>query len=218
MLFRSTNVTVRESNLCLQDLRSHSSITTLTNVNRNKSHTREVTEQNICNKKADEDWVSLKELVIAGNVWVDKNKDGYQNDTQEKNDVVVKLYRVTNQDKNEAKKVAETTTKTATDGRNGFYTFERQDRADANGNYYKYYVEFEYDGVFYKATEVYGGDNDGDADGMQNLGGKDGSITWLRGYNGLPLTISMDSSGSLGSGNMLYMTDSNAYEIGRAHV
>lgn len=208
-----TNVTVRESNLCLQDLRSHSSITTLTNVNRNESHTREVTEQNICNKKADEDWVSLKELVIAGNVWVDKNKDGYQNDTQEKNDVVVKLYRVTNQDKNEAQKVAETTTKTATDGRNGFYTFERQDRADANGNYYKYYVEFEYDGVFYKATEVYGGDNDGDADGMQNLGGKDGSITWLRGYNGLPLTISMDSSGSLGSGNMLYMTDSNAYEF-----
>ncbi len=222
-----TNVTIKESNLCLQDLRSHSSITTLTNINRNttsktqgtkeagtatiaeEDKTRIVTKQNICTKIEDEDWVSLKELVIAGNVWVDENKDGYQNDNQDKNDVVVKLYRVTNQDKNEAKLIGNSIkTIKATDGRNGFYTFGRQPRADANGNYYKYYVEFEYDGVKYKATEIYGGDNDGQADGKGNY-----DSNWIRGFDDLPTTVKTDTQGRIGIGKIEYMTDSNAYEF-----
>ena len=193
-LLYTTNIKVKESNLCLQNIGVSSTITKLTNINKNTSNERNVTEQNIASKKADADYVKLKNLVIAGNVWVDGNRNGTKDETDGKNGVTVKLYKV-----DQREPVATTTTNA-----NGFYTFGRQAKADSNNNYYQYYVEFEYDGVKYKATEVYGGDSDGQADGMQNLGGKSGSSTWRQGYSDLP-----DAT----SGKTEYMTDSNAYEF-----
>ncbi len=95
---------------------------------------------------------------------------------------------------------------------NGFYSFGRQWKAkskDENGNYktddyLQYYVEFEYDGAIYKATSVYGGDDDGNADGMQNLEGAIGSGKWRQGYADLP---------GAKSGKTQYLRDSNAYEF-----
>lgn len=78
-----TNVKVSESNMYLGKLISRAEITTLTNINRNNSNTREVKnasyDQNIAvaTNKWDHDYVRLKDLIIAGNVWLDSNKDGY---------------------------------------------------------------------------------------------------------------------------------------------
>lgn len=205
-----TDVTVMESNLCLQNVEISSEITKLTNINRGndnktKDNEREVTKQNIAKQKQDVDYMKLKDLVIAGSIWIDENRDGKQEgEAGQKPDYIqVKLYRVDHAGKVERIQTVSTKTNEATK-QAGFYTFGRQAKADKNGNYYQYYVEFEYDGTIYKATEVYGGDNDGEADGMQNLGGREGSKTWRQGYNNLPNTK---------SGNVDYITDSNAYEF-----
>lgn len=69
------------------------------------------------------------------------------------------------------------------DGRYSFGRVWKSDLKDANKNYtdissfIDYYVEFEYDGVKYKATDVYGGDSDGQANGMGNLIPSDESET-----------------------------------------
>lgn len=215
-----TPVQVTESNMCLKNLRSHSEITTLTNINRNSgsivgdtrnaadNHDRIVTTQNISEKTSDEDYVRLKDLIIAGKVWLDTNKDGQNNDNAPKSDITVKLYKVGNNEPISTMKPKE----------NGSYNFGRQPKAinkDEYGNYtenneyIKYYVEFEYDGVKYKATEVYGGDKDGQSDGMHNLNTKasdesEGGSHWRQGYSDLPGTT---------SGKTEYMTDSNAYEF-----
>lgn len=228
-----TDVKVKESNLCLKDLESHSEITTLSNINRNidtntikpttvteNTNTRLVTTENLAlnqngtDKTKDSDFVKLKEVVIAGTVWIDEDKkegpnktdrNGYQDGKETgEMDVVVELYRITNETTGEAEKV-----KTVKTNENGFYTFDRQPRANSEGKYYQYYVEFEYDGIKYKATEIYGGDADGQADGMQNLGGKAGSATWRQGYEDLPDPDLSEER----RGKTEYMTDSNAYEF-----
>ena len=101
--------------------------------------------------------------------------------------IVVKLYEDVNKDKNDANDVVVRTTVT---DKNGLYTFarinnssstyrtgmdQRIDKArtkDKNGNYpdgsqyIDYYVEFEYDGVLYKSTEIYSGKKNLEEDGL----------------------------------------------------
>jgi len=196
---------VTESNLTLRNLRSYSQITTLTNVNKNSGNERIVTQQNAPVNTADQDYVRLKDAIIAGKVWLDTDKDGYDNNGETgKKDITVKLYRA-----DQTNPVKEVKT-----DENGYYSFGRQWKAKTkNGNqnytsseYIDYYVEFEYDGVAYKATDVYGGDTDGQADGMHNLknGGQETGEKWRQGYAGLPGTTSGDEK---------YLTDSNAYEF-----
>ena len=150
----------------------------------------------------------MKDLIIAGKVWVDFNRDGLMNETASadqrdfygvdsagmKDGIVVNLYRLNSQSSDAATKIR--TTKTDADG---FFTFgrnqafayyqpfnetvqynsgtyyQRIDKAsgkDSNGNYtdgseyYRYYIEYEYDGVMYKSTEFYAG--------MKNLKQNDG--------------------------------------------
>lgn len=210
---------VMESNFYLGNLQITSTLNKLTNINRSDPDQngnrieREVTGQNTSNNIRDFDVLKLKELVIAGTVWSDdSNRNGEREDNEPvRDDVTVKLYRerTTEPDeevvyvlKNE-KGVSQYVVVDEKQPINGLYTFGRQPRAHGN-TYYKYFIEFEYDGVKYKATEVYGGDSDGDADGMHNLGGKVGSNTWRQGYEDLP---------DARTGNVNYMKDSNAYEF-----
>ena len=193
----NTTVEITESNEYLGLLESVSQIVTLTNVNRSSTNDRIVTAQNTETKTSDNDYVRLKDLIIAGSVWLDENRDGYKNETESgKKDVEVKLY------KSNGEKVAEAKT-----NENGFYNFGRQWKSstkDKNNNYtstdyINYYIDFEYDGTVFKSTEVYGGVNDGKADGTGNL-----SNTWRQGYSDLPGKT---------SGKTEYLTDSNAYEF-----
>lgn len=196
-------VKVMESNMSLEKLKTESKLDKVTNVNHKRrialgntstKHDRYVPdESNISTQKKDEDYVKLKDLVIAGNVWIDQNRDGNKDSSEAgKADLTVILYNAN------GTSVARTTTKS-----NGFYTFGRQEKASGS-TYYQYYVEFEYDGTTYKATEIYGGDNDGNADGKQNLASSGGSENWRQGHAGLP---------DVTSGSTRYMTDSNAYEF-----
>lgn len=193
----NTTVEITESNEYLGLLESVSQIVTLTNVNRSSTNDRIVTAQNTETKTSDNDYVRLKDLIIAGSVWLDENRDGYKNETESgKKDVEVKLY------KSNGEKVAEAKT-----NENGFYNFGRQWKSstkDKNNNYtstdyINYYIDFEYDGTVFKSTEVYGGVNDGKADGTGNL-----SNTWRQGYSDLPGKT---------SGKTEYLRDSNAYEF-----
>ncbi len=205
-LLYTTQVIIRESNLYSGLLRSQAEVSKITNINKNTSNERDVTAQNIDTKKSDVDFVRLKDTVIAGTVWLDENQNGLRDSNETgKPGIKVKLYR------DDGVLVAETTTKTEADVQNnggkfgvGFYTFGRRPKYDIRGNVYKYYVEFEYDGLKYKATEIYGGDSDGEADGMHNLGGVAGSSTWRQGYDDLGGNIAGDRN---------YMIDSNAYEF-----
>lgn len=189
------DVKVTESNMSLQTIRSTSISTNLTNVN----HGRKIgwlsnignrvvyppEKNNICKHISDTTAIKLKDLIIAGKVWLDENRDGYNQNEEAKSDVVVKLYR------DNGSLVKEEKTRG-----DGLYTFDRQPKTN------KYYVEFEYDGVMYKATEVYGGVNTGNTNGQGNL---TDPANWRQGYAGLP--------GNNIAGNTDYMIDSNAYEF-----
>lgn len=243
-------VVVTESNMSLEKLYNNAEIVTLSNINAPNTTNansddedarlvktepgvhKEVYDENIADQKETSEYVRMKDLVIAGKVWLDKDRDGQMEDedssllTQEEKDrylssnngpgkegVVVKLYR-TDQ--------AEPVRTTVTDA-NGLYTFsqsnggwctnsfdgsgptynagtdyQRIDKAtgkDNFGNYTSgstfidYYIEYEYDGILYKSTEVYstGKYPVAEDQGMTNLTG-DGNF------------------------NDLYKTDSNAYE------
>lgn len=111
-----------------------------------------------------------------------ENSKIYEEEDRFMKDIVVKLYSITNNGTIKEERVTKT-------DENGLYTFAREqdsntdyrigtnqrvdkaDKKDANGNYaansvYKeYYVEYEYDGVLYKSTEVYSGKKHLDAFG-----------------------------------------------------
>lgn len=190
-------VKVTESNMYLYNLENKAEITTLTNINNTeKDPKRVVTEQNKYPIKKSSEYVKQKDLVIAGKVWLDKNQDGYMTEDETKfKDIVVHLY--------DAK--TDKIVNTVRTNENGLYTFGRVYKAstkydgssvigtiDEEGNKknYKqgtdlnsYYVEFEYDGLMYKSTEIYSND-------------KHISESWLQPTD---------------SGN--YINDSNAYEF-----
>ena len=188
-------VKITESNMYLYNLENKAEITTLTNIN-DVNRNRIVTEQNKYPVKKSSEFVKLKDLVIAGKVWLDQNKDGYMTNEENKfENIIVHLYNAKND------QIVETVRTDAT----GLYTFERVYKAttkvdgsnvegtieeEPNKKNYKqgtelnsYYVEFEYDGLMYKSTEIYSNDSHIDE-------------------NWLPVTD---------SGN--YINDSNAFEF-----
>ena len=109
----------------------------------------------------DKDYVRLKELIIAGDVWLDSNKNGLlQNETKLSNIVVI-LQNVTDG----------TNMRTTTDA-NGHYSFSGFYKGSGftavagKTGYYpttathkEYYVEFNYDGVRYISTTYAGRTN-----------------------------------------------------------
>ena len=69
-------VKVTKTNMYLYSLKNTASFTTLTNINSENS-SRIVTTENITPQKVSSEYVKLKDLVIAGKVWLDTDKDGY---------------------------------------------------------------------------------------------------------------------------------------------
>lgn len=215
-------VKITESNMYLLTLENSAVITTLTNINHNPDIEERIVkdpdnpniDENISPQKESKEYVKLKELIMAGKVFLDADKNGYmetENDKNRFNNITVKLYR--RDGDGTAKQVGEKKTGTNKLGENGFYTFERVDKADdkqhatkvndyyekdgvytANSKLYEYYIEFEYDGVAYKATEVYGGRTE---DVNPNFGDNNITEKWL------PTDPDAEK----------YITDSNAYEF-----
>ena len=196
---------VVQSNMYLYDLDNTAKLMNVVNING-----IDVTDRNISNQIESSEHLRMKDLVIAGKVWVDFNEDGLMNDNVSneldrinysvnedamKKSVLVRLYQV---DADENKTLIRTT---RTD-KDGLYTFARNeslnwyktynntvdysssekyqriDKAnnkDANGKYTsnseynRYFIEFVYDGVVYKSTDIYAGvDNLNKNDGGYN--------------------------------------------------
>lgn len=249
-LFYFSDVEATESNLCIQNLKFKSEIITLSNINRkdednrilNRNDDRIVTTENLAleetndqkdnNKTVYTNYVRLKDLIISGTVWIDENRNGYQDNGEGgKNGVVVRLYGNTNPDEPEEYILIKETKTYRNEQReeDGYYNFGRVNKSwkDSDGNYtnpntlINYYVEFEYYGQMYKATEVYGGINDGETRGAGNLSVGDNATNetisyWRQGYNGLPesqseAVIHQKAFGI--AGRTQYMIDSNAYEF-----
>ena len=200
----TVKVTISKSNMFLYSLKNEASFTTLTNIN-SESESRKVTTENIADQQISSEYVKLKDLVIAGKVWLDTDRDGYINKDDAGNlesdintikvtdnpsididltkeygmqDIIVKLYTKDG--------TLVRTTKTDAQGK---YTFGKDvnlayyepsvykagadgvvesaqripkaDNKDENMNYtedselIEYYIEYEYDGLVYKSTEVY---------------------------------------------------------------
>ena len=255
-------VKVIESNMSLEKLNNDAEIISLTNINAPLSNSSnpsnpnsdeedgrfvqtepgvhtEIYNENVANQQKSSEYVKMKDLVIAGKVWLDLDRNGQMDDgdmdpqiLSEKDyerflinsagpgkaDVEVKLYST---------KDPQNPVRTTTTDLNGMYTFSRKDghtnsyyensfkasgedydpsvkyqrvdkadNKDQYGNYIvgtsqyiDYYVEFEYDGILYKSTEVYskGVYPPAEDNGMTNLTGN-------------------------GNYNDLYETDSNAFE------
>lgn len=241
-------VKVTKTNMYLNNLKNMAKIEVLTNINNTSpnaegigsiaapettDHTSEVTNKNISTRQNSSDFARLKDLIIAGKVWLDFNKDGYMskddgtgniiktydglssisnlgssNVAEDKvmEGIIVKLYT---QDGN--------LVRTAITDQNGLYTFARQDSSQTdyrtgleqridkangkdnfgnytnNSQYLNYYIEFEYDGVLYKTTEIYGGRNE-EGGTLPNYGRDNFDESWL-------------------PTNEAYKTDSNAFEF-----
>lgn len=219
-------VQVTETNMYLYKLSNMAILTTLTDINHTDSISRVVKNdqynENIAPIQTTQDFVKLKDLVIAGKVWLDSDKDGYMgknasgvlnsfidheadpssNITAPSGDseyamkgIVVKLYDANNPD---------TPVRTTKTDETGLFTFAK----DANGNWYsgtysydgavteseqrvpkatnkdgnknyttnseyiEYYIEYEYDGLVYKSTEVYSGTKNLQNDGSLVSGDK----------------------------------------------
>ena len=143
-------VDITESNMYLYDLENRAELTTLTNINNetrsdiNKPRiikNGNNPDENISKQEKSSDYVRMKDLVIAGNVWVDFDRDGFMQDTADtvkqkyynlnadarKKDVVVHLY----------KSDGTLLRTTKTDG-NGLYTFGRNEGLAWNETYYTY--------------------------------------------------------------------------------
>ena len=117
----------------------------------------------------DKDYVRLTELVIAGDVWLDSNKNGLMNNEAKLENIIVVLHDVTNGTKMQ--------TLTDTNGHYVFSGFYKGTDFIAPANksgYYpttakhkEYFVEFKYDGVRYIST-VYAGRNNLNSDNSYN--------------------------------------------------
>jgi len=184
-------VEIESTNMWQLPLENVATITEMTNINHGEElrEDRKVKEsdmsslfsgsnsdinQNIVPKEEEtsKDYVKMKELIIAGKVWLDENRDGHKDESEyvfENLNVVLLNGSGTE------------ITRVKTDD-SGFYTFGRvyrgsekpktqtqiggtaiQSQYDANyttNNFSEYVVQFEYDGVLYKPTEIYGGNTD----------------------------------------------------------
>lgn len=187
---------VLQSNMYLPSMENKAELTKITNVNSTDEEEIDVTERNIAEHRITSEFIRMKDLIIAGKVWVDFDRDGIMNDSADadrlekygltginanamKDNILVSLYK---QDG--------TLVRTTRTDSNGFFTFgrgesenyhatfnynnqysssttyQRVDKAtgkDGNGNYtsgsqyINYYIQYEYDGVVYKSTEIYAG-------------------------------------------------------------
>ena len=147
---------IDQSNYYLLKLRNKAYFKNLTNINHYSGNDRHVQKddeysENIAKQIETSEYVRMKDLVIAGKVWLDYNKDGLLNDSGvtdemkkwynisssaqngEKQDIPVKLYRVVNGE-------GELLRTTKTDA-SGLFTFGR----DQLLNYYT--SEYNYDGA-----------------------------------------------------------------------
>lgn len=213
-------VEITETNMYLNKLANMAVLTTLTNINNTNTVSRVVMNdsynENIATAQSTQEFVKLKDLVIAGKVWLDSDKDGYMgknksgelssyidhesnpsthitepsgNSEYAMKGIVVKLYEANNPD---------TPIRTTKTNENGLFTFAKDENGawyagtysyagnvtesnqripkatnkDSNKNYtsnsefIEYYIEYEYDGIAYKSTEVYSGTKN-----LQNDGG-----------------------------------------------
>ena len=219
---------VVETNMYLYKLSNMAIITTLTNINNTDDLSRIVKNddynENISTTQTSRDYVKLKDLVIAGRVWLDTDKDGYigKNASGELNSYV-------DYEANSSSKIPEpsgnsefamkgikvnlysrsgdtsTLVRTTKTDENGLFTFGKKDdgslydgvysydkavvreseqripkatNKDENLNYttsseyIEYYIEYEYDGLVFKSTEVYSGTNNLKNDGALVSGEK----------------------------------------------
>lgn len=175
-------VNVTESNMYLGRLANTAVITKLTNVNDKEIQNDEGINENISTKQNSSDYVQMKDLIIAGKVWFDENKDGLMNSEQTLEGIIVKLYSV-----GTGANGTDTLVRTTKTDSSGLYTFAKKEDGTwyngtysytnglvkseqripkANGNtYIQYYIEFEYDGLVYKSTEAYAGKTNLNNDG-----------------------------------------------------
>lgn len=185
-------VTATKSNLYLGTLKNAASISVLTNINNSSNVARIVrtadkkVNRNTNTKESASEYVKMKDVVISGKVWLDTNKDGIMQITEDAmKGIKVKLYTSDG-----------TLVRTTVTDSNGLYTFARKEdgsyysgkysykdnkileseqripkatNKDTNQNYTKdskyisYYIEYEYDGLIYKST-VYSGANNLNSD------------------------------------------------------
>ena len=188
---------VIQSNMYLPSMENKAELTKVTNVNSTDDEEIEITPRNIAEHRETSEFIRMKDLIIAGKVWVDFDRDGLMHDESDpdrnklygligvnehamKKDILVSLYKNGNS-------TPVRTTRTDSDGfftfgrgeDQGYHatfnynnqyssstTYQRVDKAsgkDGNGNYSEgsqyidYYIQYEYDGVIYKSTEIYAG-------------------------------------------------------------
>lgn len=222
---------VTKSNMYLYDLENRAKITELTNINtrnldesvtrivkqKNGSYTEDISNQN----DGSADYIRMKDLVIAGKVWVDFNRDGLMNDNPRpvtygkdentlygvngnamKGNIPVKLYNA---------KTDELVRETKTDAE-GFYTFGKTSTLGWRTEDYNYY---NYNGGEYqrvdKATNK---DSNGNYQANSEL--QEYYIEFE--YDGVVFRSTANYAGrdninNDGSYNDPYEIDSNAYEF-----
>lgn len=136
-------VEITESNMYLYDLENRADLTILTNINNTGDNNREVRnpkhDENISKQEETKEYVRMKDLVIAGNVWVDFDRDGFMTDKDvdptkqayynvnqdaRKKDVIVHLYKSDG-----------TLLRTTKTDQNGLYTFGRDENLNWYGTY-----------------------------------------------------------------------------------
>ena len=205
-------VKVIESNMYLGKLDNEASYKILTNVNA-KTLDRVIqnedgsVNENMAPQQKTKEWVKMKDLVIAGTVWLDVDKDGYIGpnangkldrnlDVRQEPSTKLPDYNVEYAMKNIVVKLYKkdgTLVRTTATNDEGLYTFaqtydestgtltwcdgeythitaakdsdQRIDKAEpkdptnktygSNAKLVDYYIEFEYDGLVYKSTEIY---------------------------------------------------------------
>lgn len=236
-------VEITESNMYLYSLGNTATILTLTDINHDAS-TREIKNndynENIAEQQESSDYVKLKDLVISGKVWLDRDKDGYMgtngNGTLEKGDqaidvttnpsthladqtgkeyamkgIVVKLYSVGTGANN-----TDTLVRTTKTDENGLFTFGRQDDGE---NYYPGLYTIENNTAIESEQRIPKADN---KDANKNYTANSKLIKYYveYEYDGLVYksTENYSNTDNLGNygeliNNNKYKIDSNAYEF-----
>ncbi len=168
-------VNVDDSNMSLDRLSNEAEIKEIANAN-----DVDVSERNIAEQTTSKDYVVLKDLIIAGHVWVDFNKDGLMNDTYDtsrkeltgvsgtgrKSDILVTLH-----DAGTKEVLRETKTDTE-----GMFTFGR----DTGGTYYPTFDHTEDVVNSFNNTTLY--DRVDKANNKDNYGNYSGNNNYLKYY------------------------------------
>ena len=136
-------VEVTESNMYLYDLENRADLTILTNINHTDDNNREVRnpnhDENISKQEETKEYVRMKDLIIAGNVWVDFDRDGFMTDKDV--DATKQAYYNVNQDARKKDVIVHlyksdgTLLRTTKTDQNGLYTFGRDENLNWYGTY-----------------------------------------------------------------------------------